>query len=168
MAVIRNITPAYVEQSLAASHTNAISNSPNYCNTSFTPFLDWNLWVLSLQLNLLILSFHLLNIQFRIYQLQLRVTDRLSFLAIQFLKQFITNRIQEINTTFPSIPWCYCPTHDNPADLLTKSLTTVQLTLSQLWQHGPQWLTDTTQRPIWNHSEILHLQVVDEEVITDT
>ena len=75
------------------------------------------------------------------------------------LKQFISNRVQELNDTFPDIPWCYCPTDHNPADLLTRGLTTGQLASSQLWQHGPQWLTNKTQQPVWNHSEILHLQV---------
>jgi len=55
----------------------------------------------------------------------------------------------------------YCTTDDNPADLLTRGLSTPQLSMSQLWQHGPQWLTDETQQPEWNHSEILHLQVED-------
>ena len=32
------------------------------------------------------------------------------------LKQFVSNRVQEINNTFPNIPWHYCPTDDNPAD----------------------------------------------------
>ena len=75
------------------------------------------------------------------------------------LKQFVSNRVQEINNTFPNIPWHYCPTDDNLADLLTRGLTTVQLVSSQLWQHGPQWLIDETHRPVWNHSEILHPQV---------
>ena len=43
----------------------------------------------------------------------------------------------------------------------------MQLNSSQLWQHGPQWLTNPAQRPIWNHSEILHLQI-DEEVVTES
>lgn len=77
------------------------------------------------------------------------------------LKQFVSNRVKEIN-----IPWHYCPTDDNPADLLTRGLTTVQLNLSQLWQHGPQWLIDVAQRPVWNYSEILHLQV-DEYTVED-
>ena len=69
--------------------------------------------------------------------------------------------------TLPNIPWHYCPTDDNPADLLTRGLITVQLVSSQLWQHGPQWLIDETQRPVWNRSEILHLQV-DECAVEDT
>ena len=83
------------------------------------------------------------------------------------LKQFIANRVQEINTAFPDIPWHYCPTSDNPADLLTRGLTNIQFNSSQLWQHGPQWLTNPAQRPVWNHCEILHLQI-DEEVVTDS
>jgi len=46
------------------------------------------------------------------------------------LKQFIANRVQEINTTFPDTPWRYCPTNDNPADLLTKGPTNTQLNMA--------------------------------------
>jgi len=43
----------------------------------------------------------------------------------------------------------------------------VQLASSRFWQHGPQWLIDETKRPVWNHNEILHLQV-DEYAVEDT
>ncbi|XP_065917547.1 uncharacterized protein [Dysidea avara] len=84
------------------------------------------------------------------------------------LKQFISNRVQEINKTFPDIPWLYCPTNDNPADLLTRGLSAAQLNSSCLWQQGPPWLTDETRWPAWNHSEILHLQVDDDVMETNT
>ena len=84
------------------------------------------------------------------------------------LKQFISNRVQDINKTFPDVPWLYCPTNDNPADLLTRGLSAAQLTASSLWQHGPPWLTDETRWPAWNRSEILHLQVDDDVMETNT
>ena len=28
-----------------------------------------------------------------------------------------------------------------------------------LWKHGPTWLTDDTQWPVWNYTEVLQLQV---------
>lgn len=35
------------------------------------------------------------------------------------LKPFIQNRVKEINQLYPASTWHYCPTTDNPADLLT-------------------------------------------------
>ena len=84
------------------------------------------------------------------------------------LKQFISNRVQEINKTFPDIPWLYCPANDNPADLLTRGPSAAQLTTSCLWQQGPLWLIDESRWPAWNYSEILHLQVDDDILNTDS
>jgi len=41
---------------------------------------------------------------------------------------------------------------------------------SQLWrQHGPQWLTNPAQQPVWNHSKILNLQIDEEvEIVPDS
>ena len=39
------------------------------------------------------------------------------------LPQFVSNRIQEIKGLFPPSIWRYCPTSDNPADLLTRGVT---------------------------------------------
>jgi len=36
-----------------------------------------------------------------------------------------------------------------------------------LWHNGPDWLTEESQWPTWNVSDVLHLQV-DEEPVTDT
>lgn len=61
------------------------------------------------------------------------------------LQQFISNRVQEINNVFPSVPWHCCPNDDNPTDLLTHGLNIAQLTSLQLWHHSPPWLIDETQ-----------------------
>ena len=45
-------------------------------------------------------------------------------------KPFIANRIQEIRGSFPVQHWTYIPTADNPADLLTRGLSTQQLRAS--------------------------------------
>ena len=57
------------------------------------------------------------------------------------LPVFIRNRTTEINSLLPSANWNYCPTADNPADLLSRGTTTKLLMSSHLWQHGPKWLT---------------------------
>ena len=36
----------------------------------------------------------------------------------------------------------YCPTDDNPADLLTRGLSYEALRQSTLWKHGPSWLSN--------------------------
>ena len=42
-------------------------------------------------------------------------------------KPFIANHVQEIRDSFPVEHWTYVPTADNPADLLTRGLSTEQL-----------------------------------------
>ena len=36
------------------------------------------------------------------------------------LKQFVTNRVNSIRELFPPSIWHYCPTQENPADILTR------------------------------------------------
>ena len=69
------------------------------------------------------------------------------------LKKFIQNRVNEINQLYPTQTWHYCPTSDNPADLLTRGITAAQLRASTLWQHGPAWLTAENLWPKWAPTE---------------
>ena len=71
------------------------------------------------------------------------------------LPQFISNRIQEIKGLFPPSTWRYCPTSDNPADLLTRGVSADQLQLSTIWLHGPHWLSSEWNWPTWESSTIL-------------
>jgi hypothetical protein len=48
------------------------------------------------------------------------------------LKQFILHRINEIENMFPTSTWNHCPTDQNPADLLTRGITSSQLQSSSL------------------------------------
>ena len=63
------------------------------------------------------------------------------------LKRFIQNRVNEINELTTSWEWKYCPTSDNPADLVTRGITAEQYTNSKLWIKGPHWLTDSSTYP---------------------
>ena len=74
------------------------------------------------------------------------------------LQPFVANRVYEIHELLPDVPWQYCPTQDNPADLVTRGISLDYLTDSRLWKHGPSWLSTESQWPKWEHSEILHLQ----------
>ena len=63
------------------------------------------------------------------------------------LPVFVRNRVTEITSLLPDAAWNYCPTTDNPADLLTRGTTTELLMSSHLWQHGPEWLTTPDHWP---------------------
>jgi len=74
------------------------------------------------------------------------------------LHQFVSHRVTEIHQLTPTATWKYCPTEENPADLLTSGITVTQMNSSLLWHHGPQWLTDRNNWPVWQPAATLHLQ----------
>ena len=45
----------------------------------------------------------------------------------KILRQFVSTWVNEINNVLPSACWKFCPTNDNPADLLTRGITSDQL-----------------------------------------
>lgn len=57
------------------------------------------------------------------------------------LKQFVSNRVKVITSVCPAQLWGYCPSVDNPADLLTRGIPLSTLQASLVWRHGPEWLT---------------------------
>ena len=71
------------------------------------------------------------------------------------LKQFVLNRVTEILSITKNASWNYCPTDDNPADLLTRGIQADQLSTSTLWSHGPPWITTKENWPTWNPKSIL-------------
>ena len=74
------------------------------------------------------------------------------------LPQFVSNRVREIKETFPSATWAYCPTNDNPADLLTRGVTFQFLSSSENpWWKGPPWMTTPDCWPKWQPQPDLHL-----------
>ena len=74
------------------------------------------------------------------------------------LPPFVANRVNEIHDLVPTATWMYCPTQDNPGDLVTRGISFDSLRELRLWQYGPTWLTCKSQWPKWEHSETLHLQ----------
>ncbi|XP_061171675.1 uncharacterized protein LOC133181151 [Saccostrea echinata] len=58
----------------------------------------------------------------------------------RLLKKFVSSRIFEIRELRSAFTWKYCPTHDNPADLLTRGLDATSFMNSALWKHGPSWI----------------------------
>jgi len=77
-------------------------------------------------------------------------------------KPFVSHRVNEIRSI--STIWRYCPSVDNPADLLTRGITYKALYSSALWKYGPKWLSSLSQWPVWQQSDILHVQITDEEL----
>ena len=77
-------------------------------------------------------------------------------------KPFISHRVKEICEAFPAAIWSFTPSADNPADLLTRGLSTDQLKSSRLWTHGPDWLLNRSAWPTWSPTSILHLQAEEE------
>ncbi|XP_070528964.1 uncharacterized protein [Cardiocondyla obscurior] len=61
-------------------------------------------------------------------------------------KQFVANRVAEVHTLHPNIPWRHVPTDTNPADLLSRGKSVKELLESTLWWEGPQWLSQLSQR----------------------
>ena len=78
-------------------------------------------------------------------------------------KPFIHLRVTEITESFPPTKWSYTPTSENPADLLTRGISTQLLLTSQLWSHGPSWLTSESRWPKWLPTGILHINIAEAE-----
>ena len=73
------------------------------------------------------------------------------------LPPFVAHCVEEIHQLIPMASWKYCPTNENPADLLTRGLSYDQLASSKLWWHGPDWLPHQDKWPEWEQSPNLHL-----------
>ncbi|VEN44957.1 unnamed protein product [Callosobruchus maculatus] len=56
------------------------------------------------------------------------------------LKQFVNNRVAEIQETTCNFEWKHISSSDNPADMLSRGLSPKNLIQNESWWHGPQWL----------------------------
>jgi hypothetical protein len=79
------------------------------------------------------------------------------------LKCFIQNRVKEIHQATNNATWNYCPTSDNPADLLTRGISADDLSKSNLWTHGPPWLTNHDHLPEWKPNNVLLQSSLDKD-----
>ncbi|XP_036340597.1 uncharacterized protein LOC118749948 [Rhagoletis pomonella] len=57
------------------------------------------------------------------------------------LKEFMSNRVSQIQEVTTVSDWRYVNTADNPADCASRGLTMAQLVDHHLWWHGPSWLS---------------------------
>lgn len=71
--------------------------------------------------------------------------------AINF-KQFIRNRVKEIQEFTRPKDWYHCPGKDNPADLISRGTTISVLKNSSTWWRGPEWLSLPNE--MWPKTEL--------------
>ena len=57
-------------------------------------------------------------------------------------KPFIQNRVNEVRSLTPIECWSHCSGKDNPADVPSRGLTPLELSVNLLWQNGPKWSSD--------------------------
>ncbi|XP_037505893.1 uncharacterized protein LOC119382253 [Rhipicephalus sanguineus] len=62
-------------------------------------------------------------------------------------KTFVRNRVAEIQKLTDLSFWRFCPGKENPADLLTRGISAEKLHQTELWWHGPKWMTDPSRWP---------------------
>ncbi|GFT55029.1 integrase_H2C2 domain-containing protein [Trichonephila clavipes] len=58
-------------------------------------------------------------------------------------KQFVSNRVIEIQSNFDPSDWHHCSGRENPADYVSRGANLETIINSQFWMHGPQWLRTT-------------------------
>ena len=57
-------------------------------------------------------------------------------------KPFVQNRVNEIRKLTSIDCWNHCPGKDNPADVPSRGLSPLELSINVLWRNGPAWLGD--------------------------
>ncbi|XP_058456828.1 uncharacterized protein LOC131434190 [Malaya genurostris] len=63
-------------------------------------------------------------------------------------KQFVANRVSEIQHITKDGIWNHVAGVENPADIISRGMTPAQLQYQNVWFHGPQWLLlDAAHRP---------------------
>ena len=67
------------------------------------------------------------------------------------LGTFVENRVKEIKQD-KHLKVHYISTTENPADIASRGMRSIELKNSKLWWHGPNWLTQSNQEwPEWQH-----------------
>lgn len=73
------------------------------------------------------------------------------------LKNFVRNRVHEIQESTGSHTWSYVPSKDNPADLVSRGLKADQISSSSLWWSGPTFLSqDESEWPKMPNVNVKH------------
>lgn len=69
------------------------------------------------------------------------------------LKTFVSNRVAEIQQLTEGADWNHVPSSSNPADLLSRGISTAELSTTDLWWHGPTWLSNEDNWPEANNND---------------
>ncbi|XP_039537633.1 uncharacterized protein LOC120485904 [Pimephales promelas] len=80
-------------------------------------------------------------------------------------KQFVANRVSEIQLLTNPEMWSQCRSKFNPADLPTRGLTVANLKESEIWWNGPSFLT--TLNPLEESEEETSDEIVVSELTQD-
>ncbi|XP_064472231.1 uncharacterized protein LOC135386318 [Ornithodoros turicata] len=79
-------------------------------------------------------------------------------------KQFVRNRVTEIQTATDPAAWRHCPGEQNPADLLTRGESMEKLLHSKVWFRGPAWLSESPELwPSGTHEPQVNEETVETE-----
>ena len=62
-------------------------------------------------------------------------------------RPFVQNRVNEINRLTERSSWGHCPGRENPADLPSRGITPLELSVSTLWRRGPPWIESSAGSP---------------------
>ncbi|GFQ98507.1 integrase catalytic domain-containing protein [Trichonephila clavata] len=76
-------------------------------------------------------------------------------------KPFVSNRISEIQENTDPVSWRHYSGKQNPADLLTRGITSRELINHEKWWHGPEWLKDSEN--LWDNLEVF--ESIDSETV---
>lgn len=72
---------------------------------------------------------------------------------------FVSHRVAEIQQATDINNWRHVSSEENPADLISRGCSPNKLINSELWWHGPHWLTKTTKH--WPSAEINAFQDIE-------
>ncbi|XP_046142834.1 uncharacterized protein LOC123988088 [Osmia bicornis bicornis] len=77
-------------------------------------------------------------------------------------KEFVHNRVSEIQTSLPDATWHHVPGTQNPADLASRGTTPQHLISDALWWSGPPWLQCPS--PAWPSEKLTPDDRIDVEM----
>ena len=61
------------------------------------------------------------------------------------LNTYVANRVGDILSRVPAQHWRHVPTDTNPVDLASRGVSPKDLIDTQLWWHGPEWLSQSPE-----------------------
>lgn len=82
------------------------------------------------------------------------------------LKTFVANRVQAIHEYTQGSTWSHVATTDNPADLVSRGMKVPDFVKSDLWKHGPNWLSKPQAE--WPYSKLVITSDIQAEITRET